>query len=279
MKKFKIGLQLFSVREEMEKDMDATLKAVADMGYECVEFAGYFGKSAEEVKEMLDKYGLEAISVHQSYEPYLEDGENMVRYLKTIGAEYSAIPWLGIEFHKGGEKCSYDAIKDVAQMLKANGITMLYHNHDFEFTRVEDKFILDWVYETIPEDLLKTEIDTCWVRYAGYDPAEYILKYSGRAPLVHLKDFECKNKPIAPVYDLIDGKGNVSKMENRADDRSEAGFVLKPVGMGCQDMPAIIEAAEKAGSEYLIVEMDSSPEMPMMDAVRKSREYLKTLGL
>lgn len=279
MKKFKIGLQLFSVRDDMAKDMDATLKAVAEMGYDCVEFAGYFDHSAEEVKEMLDKYGLEAISVHQTYEPFLEDGENMVKFLKTLGVKYSGIPWLGLEFHKGGEKYAYDKIKEVAEFLSKNGICMLYHNHDFEFTRVEDKFILDWIYETIPENLLKTEIDTCWVRYAGYDPAEYIRKYSGRSPLVHLKDFVCTNKPDAPVYDLIDGKGNVSKMENRAADREESGFMFKPVGMGCQDFPAIIKASEEAGAEYLIVEMDASPEMPALEAVRKSREYLRTLGL
>ena len=279
MKKFKIGLQLFSVRDDMEKDMDATLKAVAEMGYDCVEFAGYYGHSSDEVKAMLDKYGLEAVSVHQTYEPFLEDGENMVEFLKTIGVKYSAIPWLGLEYHKGGEKYAYDTIKEVAELLSKNGICMLYHNHDFEFTRVDDKFILDWVYETIPENLLKTEIDTCWVRYAGYDPSEYIRKYSGRAPLVHLKDFVCTKKPVAPVYDLIDGKGNVSKMENRASDRDDSGFMFKPVGMGCQDFPAIIKAAEDAGTEYLIVEMDMSPEMPALESVRLSREYLKTLGL
>ncbi|MDY6314184.1 MAG: sugar phosphate isomerase/epimerase [Clostridia bacterium] len=279
MKKFKIGVQLYSVRDDMEKDMEKTLKEIAEMGYDSVEFAGYFDHTAEEVKAILDKYGLEAISVHQTYEPFLEDGENMVKYLKTIGAKYSAIPWLGLDYHRGGKLYAYDTIIKVAKFLKENGITMLYHNHDFEFTRVDGKFILDWLYETIPEDLIKTEIDTCWVRYAGYDPAEYLLKYSGRAPLVHLKDFVCTKKPVAPVYDLIDGKGNVSKMENRANDRDESGFMFKPLGMGCQDFPAIIEAAEKAGSEYLIVEMDSSPEMPALEAVRKSREYLKSLGL
>ena len=279
MKKFKIGLQLFSVRDDMAKDMDATLKAVAEMGYDCVEFAGYYDHSAEEVKAMLDKYGLEAISVHQIYEPFLEDGENMVEYLKTLGVKYSGIPWLGLEFHKGGEKYAYDTIREVAEFLNKNGICMLYHNHDFEFTRVEDKFILDWIYETIPENLLKTEIDTCWVRYAGYDPAEYIRKYNGRSPLVHLKDFVCTNKPDAPVYDLIDGKGNVSEMENRASDREESGFMFKPVGMGCQDIPAIVKAAEEVGTEYLIVEMDMSPEMPALEAARKSCEYLRSLGL
>ena len=72
MKKFKVGIQLYSIRDEMEKDMDATLKAVKEMGYDCVEFAGFFDKTAEEVKAMIDKYDLEAISVHQGADPWLE---------------------------------------------------------------------------------------------------------------------------------------------------------------------------------------------------------------
>ena len=279
MKNFRIGLQLYSVREDMEKDMDATLKAVAEMGYDCVEFAGYFGHSAEEVKAMLDKYNLEAISVHQTYEPFLENGEEMVKYIKDIGAKYSTIPWLGLEYHIGGEKYDYDKIKTVAPVLADNDITMLYHNHDFEFKKVDGKFIIDWIYDYIPENLLKTEIDTCWVRYAGFDPCEYIEKYAGRAPIVHLKDFVCTKKPLEPVYALIDNDGKELESGNSNKEREESGFMFKPLGEGCQDFRAIIESAEKSGTEYLIVEMDQSPEMPALEAVKISREYLRTLGL
>lgn len=274
MKKFKIGLQLYSVRDDMEKDMDATLKAVSEMGYDCVEFAGYFGHSSKEVKAMLEKYGLEAISVHQTYEPFLEDGENMVKYIKDIGAKYSAIPWLGLEFHRGGEKYDYDTIKKVAEFLAENDLCMLYHNHDFEFNMVDGKYLIDWIYEYIPENLLKTEIDTCWVRYAGFDPCEYIEKYAGRAPIVHLKDFVCTKKPLGPVYALIDGEGKVDKTSNR----EETGFMFKSLGQGCQDFKSIIASAEKAGTEYLIVEMDQSPEMPALESVKISRDYLKSIG-
>ena len=93
MKKFKVGLQLYSVRDAMEKDMDATLKAVKEMGYDYVEFAGYFGKTAEEVKALLDKYELKAISVHQATDLFEKEGKAAVDYLNTIGVEYSAIPW------------------------------------------------------------------------------------------------------------------------------------------------------------------------------------------
>lgn len=276
MKKFNVGLQLYSVRSAMEKDMYGTLKAVKEMGYDYVEFAGYFGKTAEEVKAMLDELGLKAISVHQGYELFLEKGQEAVDYLKTIGAKYCAVPWMGPEKHKGEEgfdKAMEDITK-VSKLLKANGITMLYHNHDFEFEKFDDKFKLDWLYETLSSDIIQTEIDTCWVHYAGYNPSEYLIKYTGRAPIVHLKDFVCEKLGNGPVYALIDGDGK----ESEKPSKEETGFKFAPCGTGRQNFAEILEAAEKAGAEYVIVEQDDTYDVPCLDAVKQSREYLKTLG-
>ena len=151
---------------------------------------------------------------------------------------------------------------------------MLYHNHDFEFERFEGKFLLDWLYESLPSDLLQTEIDTCWVRYAGYNPVDYIGKYAGRSPVVHLKDFVCTKLAAGPTYALIDESGN----EIKKTDREESGFMFKPVGHGIQDIPAILKASEDAGAQYVVVEQDASPERPALEAAKMSREYLKTLG-
>ncbi len=95
----KVGLQLYSIRWQMEEDMDAALKAVKEMGYDYVEFAGYFGKSADEVAALLEKYDLKCISVHQGYSVFLDKPGENVEFLKKIGAEYCAIPWMGgVEF-------------------------------------------------------------------------------------------------------------------------------------------------------------------------------------
>lgn len=277
MKKFRVGIQLYSLRDEMANDMDATLKAVKEMGYDCVEFAGYFDKSAEEVRAMLDKYGLECVSVHQGPQLFVEEGQAAVDYLKTIGAKYSAIP------HYPGEKLAgtpdwEDTVAmftKIGKLLKDNGIQQLYHNHDFEFEKFEDKFLLDWLYETIPEDYLQPEVDTCWVHYAGYDPAAYLMKYAGRIKVVHLKDFVCTKLGSGPVYGLIDKDG----VEEKKDSREDNGFEFRPVGHGIQDMPAILEAAEKAGAEIVIVEQDASVDRPPMEAAKMSRDYLKSLGI
>lgn len=277
MRKFKIGLQLYSIREEMERDMDAALKQVKEIGYDCVEFAGYFGHSAEEVRAMLDKYGLECVSVHQDPMLFIEEGQKAVDYIKTLGAKYCAIPWYTADKLAGSSNwdSTVKLFVEVGKLLKDNGIQQLYHNHDFEFNKFEGKFLLDWNYETIPAEYLQPQIDTCWVHYAGYDPSEYLMKYAGRIKVVHLKDFVCEKLGNGPVYALIGKDGT----EEKKATPEENGFDFRPVGYGIQDFPQIIDAADKAGAEILIVEQDRSTQHPPMEAAKISREYLKSLGL
>lgn len=278
MKKFKVGLQLYSVRDKMEADMEQTLKAVKEMGYDYVEFAGYFGKSAEEVKALLDKYELECPSVHQGYEVFIEKPEDNVKYLKTIGAKYCAVPWMGMEKQKGNpdfEK-AVEEIKNVAKLLKDNGIQMLYHNHDFEFEKFEDKYLFDWLYETVGLDLLKPEIDTCWVKYAGEDPCAYLEKYNDYIDVVHLKDFVCKEFANGPVYALIDNSGKENAPKKTQEENE---FKFKHIGGGLQNFKEILASAEKAGAEYVIVEQDQWYDEDSLELAKKSREYLKSLGI
>ena len=273
MGKYKIGLQLYSVRDEIANDMDGTLKKVAEMGYECVEFAGYAGHTAEEVKEMCDKYGLEPISVHQSYDVFLEDSENSVNFLKTLGVKYSAVPW------KDGWETNYDGnvsdIKKVGKLLKDNGIQLLYHNHDFELTQKHgDQFVLDALYSDVDSDILCPELDLCWVHYAGCDPIEYIKKYGDVEEVIHLKDFECKNLNAGPVYGLIDENGN-----SGADrDKSNDGFEFRPIGHGRQNVKALFEAMEDTKIKYVIVEQDSHPQNTPLEDAKISIDYIRSIG-
>ena len=275
MKRFKLGLQLFSVRDYMEKDMEATLKAVADMGYDCVEFAGYFGKTAEEVKALCDKYGLEPVSVHQGYDPFLSDTDNAVGYLKTLGVKYSAIPWADSD----GWKNNYDEriadIKKVGKILGDSGIKLMYHNHGFELKiKHGDKRLLDALYDDVDSSLLIPELDLCWVHYAGCDPIEYIKKYGDVEEVLHLKDFECTKLAAGPVYDLIDNEGKTGTGNDKVDN----GFEFRPIGSGRQDVPAIMKAAEDTKIEYVIVEQDGHPQNTSLEDAKISIDYLKSIG-
>ena len=273
MKDVKIGLQLYSVRDKMQESVEDTLRAVKEMGYDYVEFAGYFDHSAEELTALLEKYGLGCVSVHQSLDFYREGGAAAVDFVKRLGVKYSVIPWYRKEAYTADEMSETVAFfKDMIKLVEDAGLTMLYHNHDFELAPFGDTTILDYLFANV--DGLNPEFDTCWLKYAGYDPCKYLATYAGRYKVVHLKDFTCSELAAGPVYALIDKNGN----EVKPKSRDEVGFRFRPVGSGMQDIPAIIKAGIDGGAEYFIVEQDMCYEQDSLDAARQSREYLRTIG-
>ncbi len=274
MSNLKIGLQLYSVRDKMEKDMSATLKAVKEFGYDYVEMAGYFDKSAEEISAMLKEYDLKCISVHQSLDFYSEKGSAGIDFVKALGAEYSAIPWYEANEFKNNFAATMELFGNMGKTLKEGGLKLLYHNHDFEFTEKDGELIIDKIYSTVSPEYLNPEFDTCWVKYAGYCPCEYLDKYKGRIEVVHIKDFWAKKLAAGPVYALIDSDGKEIKVELSG----ERDFEFRPVGSGMQDVKAIMEASEKAGASYVIVEQDNWYEADSLECAKKSREYLKSIG-
>ncbi|MBE6778504.1 MAG: sugar phosphate isomerase/epimerase [Ruminococcaceae bacterium] len=273
MKKFPVALQLYSVRDAMAEDFEGTLAKVAEMGYQGVEFAGLFDKSAEEIRGLCDKYGLTPISAHVPYSGMLAD-ENLIATYAAIGCKFIAIPWYDWKFAPDGESFE-QFIANVVKLgeeCKKNGITLLYHNHDFEFEKMDGEYRLDRLYSAVPADLLQTQLDMCWVNVGGENPAEYLRKYTGRAPVVHLKDFAGQKSD--KMYALI----GVDDGDQKAAEPQ--AFEFRPVGYGLQKFPEILEAATDAGAQWVVVEQD----MPSMgktplECAATSREYLKTLGL
>ena len=271
MKTLPVGLQLYTVRNEMEKSVPETLAAVKSIGYDYVEPAGLFGLTGEQFRAELDKAGLKAVCAHVPFNSMLQDPQGTIDTYKTIGCEYLAVPYLG-----GGDRpgdAGFDKVLACINVFGAlcykNGLTLLYHNHDFEFIKLENgEYGLDYMYSNTAPQNLQTELDTCWVNIGGEVPAEYIRKYAGRCPVVHLKDFIGGKSDS--MYELIG-------IEKKADTKQEE-FKFRPVGSGKQDFPAILEAAVESGARYVIVEQDQSYETPCLEAAKMSREYLKSLG-
>ena len=274
MKKFNVGIQLYGLRNTMANDFEGTLKAVADMGYEYVEFAGYYGKSSEEIKNTLDKYGLKCVSVHQRLDFFNDDPQGAVEYLKGFGVKYVVVPWHDKAKLAGGEGWE-ETVRDFnekANLFAENGMMLGYHNHDFEFDTYEGKYLHDYIFEAVSADKIIPELDTCWVHYAGLRPEEKIREFAGRVPVVHLKDFVCKSLGGGPVYDLIGTNGGVAKNASREDN----GFEFRPLGMGIQNFEAILKACEESGTETVIVEQDKVYDrMTELEAAKIAREYLR----
>jgi Sugar phosphate isomerases/epimerases len=270
-----VALQLYTVRDEMEKDFSATLKAVKAMGYDGVELAGLLGHSADEFCAVLAETGLKAESAHVPLDDILKDIDGTIKTYKKIGCKFIVIPYVTEERRPGAAKFeqTIEEIKKVGKALKDEGMQLLYHNHDFEFVKFEGEHGLDVLYARTCPDCLSSEIDTCWVNVAGVNPSDYVRKYTGRAPVVHLKDFYQSGKLASNLYALIG-------IDEEAKEEEEKGiFEFRPVGHGMQDMPSILAAAVDAGAGWVVVEQDEpSQGNTRMESAKMSRDYLRTLG-
>ena len=269
---FPIGVQVYSVRESAECDLKGTLAKIKAMGYDGVEFAGLYGNKPADINSWCDELGLVPISAHVPYPEMLRDPRGVLSQYSEIGCRFVAIPWLDEEDRPGSARFAetVENIKMLGGVAGELGMKLLYHNHDFEFVVVDGKYGLDTIYDEVSAELLATELDTCWVNIGGENPADYVRKYSGRAPIVHLKDFVgTKNDSM---YELI---GVDKKAPERPSD-----FEFRPVGSGVQDMLAILAAAKDAGAEWVIVEQDmpSRGNNPL-DEIKSSIDYLRGLKI
>lgn len=272
--KLPVAVQLYSVRDEMEKDFYGTIQAMKDIGYDGVEFAGLFGEDPEKIKAFCEEIGIVPISAHVPYYDMLENPEAVLSDYAKIGCKYVVVPYLTEECRPGtdGFAATVEGVRKIGEAAKALGLQLLYHNHDFEFVTIDGEYALDVLYSSVSEDILKTEIDTCWVNVAGVNPAEYVEKYSGRSPVVHLKDFKKSGDKLGKLYDLIG-------IDDEAEQEEEDAFSFMPVGYGVQDIPAILAACENAGAQWVVVEQDSPAKGDTpLNSVKLSREYLKTLN-
>ncbi|MDR0731756.1 MAG: sugar phosphate isomerase/epimerase [Treponema sp.] len=269
-----IMLQLYNVREELKADFDGTLEQVAGAGYKYVELAlaMAYGKTAAETRASLDKAGLQAVSAHVPYRDMIADMDKVIGYHLETGCKFIVVPFLSAEDRYPG--ANYEEVKKgiarLGEYCNKKGAVLLYHNHEFEFTDCHGKYALDDLYDSVPASLLQTEIDVCWAKVGGVVPAEYILKYSGRAPVVHLKDFDSSDGgKIKAEYDL---SGEAKKA------RAAGSFPFRAVGHGVQDIPAIVKASEKAGAQWLVVEQDlPSPGLSPIECAKQSLDYLNSL--
>ena len=264
-----IAVQVYSVRDDASADLYATLKKIKELGYDGVEFAGLYGNAPSQVKAWCDEMGLVPISAHVPFVDMLKDPIGVLSQYAEIGCKYVAVPYLVPEHRPEHPNFEYvvEFIHILGKAAKKLGMTMVYHNHDFEFLKIDGKYALDILYDTVPADLIQTELDTCWVNVGGENPAEYVRKYTGRAPIVHLKDFAGEKSD--DMYELIG-------IEKKAPTRP-SNFEFRPVGKGNQDFPAILAAAKDAGAEWVVVEQDEpSMGLSRMECVKASIDYLKS---
>jgi sugar phosphate isomerase/epimerase len=245
-----VALQMYTVRDEAQKDFVGTLKAVAAMGYPAVQFAGTFDLSAKELRRVLDDLGLKVAGAHVGFDALESQLEEQIAYFREVGTIDLVVPALpqARRADKNGYRQVAESMNAIGQRLKDVQMRLSYHNHAFEFERFDGAYALDLLLEWCPPDLLKWEPDVYWIKVGGEDSVSYIRKYSGRCPLIHLKD--------------------MSKDESRT---------FAEVGEGIIDWPPIFEASEKNRAEWYVVEQDRWAR-PSLEAAKLSLQHLKEWG-
>lgn len=182
-----IGVQLYTVRDEMKRDVAATLARVARIGYKEVEFAGYFDHSPAEIRAMLDANGLTAPSAHIPLDVMSSDTAGVIAAAKVIGHRYVVVPFLD-PGARGDWHGLAKRLNTLGAAMSAAGLTLGYHNHDFEFAPVDGTTGYAILTGETDPALVKLEMDLYWATKAGQDPLAWFAKYPGRFELVHVKD-------------------------------------------------------------------------------------------
>lgn len=249
MKKFPVAVQPYTIREALSQDYEGALERVAAIGYRGIELGRPpQGITIARQKELLDRLGLTVIGTHVGFDTFDFDADAIAAYLDEVGGgRYAAI---SLRFSS-----REDVLKKSEKMNKAGaafkerGITFLYHNHDWEFEKFGGEYALDILLRETDPGLVQTELDTYWIKKGGEDPAAYLRKLKGRAPLLHIKDME----------------------------KGEERFFAE-IGEGVLDFKEIAGAAEEIGVQWLVVEQDQCRRDPF-ESLRISFENLKKLGI
>jgi sugar phosphate isomerase/epimerase len=245
-----LGLQLYSIKELTEKDFIGTLKKVAEIGYDGVEFAGFFDTPAKELKKTLDDLYLAPCGSHTGIDLLQNEFNKVIEYNLEIENPYIVCP--GLPTHMRDSADAYkrlaDEFNEIGQRCKEHGIQFAYHNHDFEFEKFNGEYGLDILLSNTQRDLVHMELDTFWVEYCGLRSIDFIKKYREQcSSLIHIKDLKSMDQKISTE-----------------------------IGKGIMNFKEIIQLGKEIGIKWYIVEQEEF-EIPQLESIQQSLEYMRSI--
>lgn len=234
------GVVSFTFRTDFSKDVAGTLDYIKAMGITNIEFSNLFGKTATEMRALLDERGMVCTSYGVYYDALTNKTEKVIQDAKILGAEFVRV---GMIPHKGDftVQDADVAIKDfnrVGKILKENGIEFAYHNHGYDFAPYENGTLYDYLIQNTNPDYVSYEIDILWVHQFGQDPLAYLKKYPTRFKLMHVKDLK-KDVPVG--------------LEVKTSSENDV-----PLGTGQINVQAILKQARKSPIKYYYLEDENS---------------------
>lgn len=241
----KVGLQLYTVRDLMKDDLPGTLAKVAQIGYDEVEFAGYFGRTPAQIRELLKRNDLKSPSTHLGFDSLEKDWQKQLDDAKAAGHKWATIAWIPEERRKTLDdwKRHAEAFNKAGAQARAADLRFAYHNHDFELKPIDGQVPLDVLLRETDPKLVDFEMDLYWVVFGGGNPIDFFNRYPKRFAMVHVKD-----SAGPPDKKMVD------------------------VGSGSIDFRSIFAQHEKAGIKHYFVEHDQ-PADPIA-TITNSYRYL-----
>lgn len=198
----KLGVQLYSIKDISEKDgLAAAMKKAHELGYDCIEFAGYYGLDADEISALLKEYNLETAGIHSGVDALRGDFDATLDFAKKIGAYSYCIPWYNCETADGWVEFAKE-INEYGKKFREAGILLGYHNHAHEFKEIDGKRPIDLILENTDAENVFFEMDTHHVVNGGCSPIEYAEKYRDRIPVIHVKENKGGNDTTVGTGDI-----------------------------------------------------------------------------
>lgn len=242
----RLSVQLYTLRQPLAEDLSGTLKSVQDMGLDYVELAGYNGRSPIELKKILDDTGLKVSAGHWGLDD-LRNTDQVCEDASLFGCRHIILPWISEDKYAAGWVEFGKELEPLARTYSERGFKFSYHNHAFEFQkRGVSTFAQMW---DSTSEALTAQLDLGWISVAGESPVVWLDKLGSRAPLVHLKDYS----------------GNPEQHDAEA-------------GKGVIQWDPILDACERNNVEFGAIEMDLTPDEPLL-SVRRSVDFFKSKGL
>lgn len=244
-----VALTMYTLREEAARDYMGASRQALEMGYAGLQ-THYRACDPTQLRELAGDFGARVCGMHVSIDPLRSEPDAVAEFALELGCRDVTCPYLPEEFRgEEGFRRAAEALTDAGQDLRRHGIRLTYHNHSFEFQPCGASDGFEVLFGAVDPKLVLAELDVYWLRHGGKDPVEYIRRFAGRLPLLHIKDME----------------------------PGEERFFAE-IGEGILDWPAIFAAAEDAGVEWAIVEQDAC-RRPPLESARLSLENLKKMGL
>ena len=253
----RIGAQYFTVRDYIKtiEDFDVTCKKLSDIGYKTVQISGT-PLGAAEMREVLDKYNMEALTSHRSFDDFVSNLDEIIEYNKTLGIDLCGVGSMPYDAWQSPDGISdfINKVNVICEKLREEDMYFGYHNHAFEFIKYDGKTIFERLVEETNPEICNFIVDTYWLQVGGKNPADEIRKLGKRAMAVHFKDFE------------------VRRDDWRVSQMCE-------IGRGNLDWDGIIQACGEAGVRWAFVEQDTNHiEDDPFKALSVSYDYLTTKG-